>query len=167
MSTGLAMTGWVWLALSFAHCSSRHTGDPFGAARHCLAAARSRRGSDMPPACHSLPRRRFATLEGAALRGKGFTLAQRGAKGRRDGTETVPYERNSASSFFYTLLMSLLWRPLSRPMADSSPKRGAASRQRFYTGATGRRFAAKVLHWRNGAPRGGGTAQRPSPTEEI
>ena len=26
-----------------------------------LAAARSRRGSDMPPACHSLPRRRFAT----------------------------------------------------------------------------------------------------------
>ena len=27
----------------------------------CLAAARSRRGSDMPPACHSLPRRRFAT----------------------------------------------------------------------------------------------------------
>ena len=25
-----------------------------------LAAARSRRGSDMPPACHSLPRRRFA-----------------------------------------------------------------------------------------------------------
>ena len=28
----------------------------------CLAAARSRRGSDMPPACHSLPRRRYATL---------------------------------------------------------------------------------------------------------
>ena len=27
----------------------------------CLAAARSRRGSDMPPAYHSLPRRRFAT----------------------------------------------------------------------------------------------------------
>ena len=30
----------------------------------CLAAARSRRGSDMPPACHSLPRRRFATPGG-------------------------------------------------------------------------------------------------------
>ena len=29
--------------------------------RQHLAAARSRRGSDMPPACHSLPRRRFAT----------------------------------------------------------------------------------------------------------
>ena len=26
-----------------------------------LAAARSRSGSDMPPACHSLPSRRFAT----------------------------------------------------------------------------------------------------------
>ena len=31
-----------------------------------LAAARSRRGSDSPPGCHSLPRRRFAALpEGA------------------------------------------------------------------------------------------------------
>ena len=30
----------------------------------CLAAARSRRGSDSPPDCHSLPRRRFATLKG-------------------------------------------------------------------------------------------------------
>ena len=49
---------------------------PFPSVRagDCLAAARSRRGSDMPPACHSLPRRRFVTLEGAALRGKGFTL---------------------------------------------------------------------------------------------
>ena len=28
-----------------------------------LAAARSRHGSDMPPACHSLPCRRFATLK--------------------------------------------------------------------------------------------------------
>ena len=28
-----------------------------------LAAARSRRGSDSPPDCHSIPRRRFATLE--------------------------------------------------------------------------------------------------------
>ena len=27
----------------------------------CLAAARSRRGSDSPPDCHSIPRRRFAT----------------------------------------------------------------------------------------------------------
>ena len=59
-------------ALSFPLCSCLPSGDPFGAARHCLAAARSRRGSDMPPACHSLPRRRFATLRGAALRGKGF-----------------------------------------------------------------------------------------------
>ena len=47
---------------------------PFPSVRagDCLAAARSRRGSDMPPACHSLPRRRFATLAGAALRGKGL-----------------------------------------------------------------------------------------------
>ena len=29
---------------------------------HRLAAARSRRGSDSPPGCHSMPRRRFATL---------------------------------------------------------------------------------------------------------
>ena len=52
---------------------------PFPSVRtgDCLAAARSRRGSDMPPACHSLPRRRFATLEGAALRGKTSSLAQR------------------------------------------------------------------------------------------
>ena len=34
----------------------------------CLAAARSRRGSDVPPACHSLPRRRFATLGGEGIR---------------------------------------------------------------------------------------------------
>ena len=54
---------------------------PFPSVRtgDCLAAARSRRGSDMPPACHSLPRRRFATLVGAALRGKNSTLAQRGS----------------------------------------------------------------------------------------
>ena len=50
---------------------------PFPSVRtgDCLAAARSRRGSDMPPACHSLPRRRFATLKGAALRGKDLGLA--------------------------------------------------------------------------------------------
>ena len=39
-----------------------------------LAAARSPRGSDMPPACHSLPRGRFATLregaKGTAARGR-------------------------------------------------------------------------------------------------
>ena len=29
----------------------------------CLAAARSRRGSDSPPDCHSIPRRRFATQD--------------------------------------------------------------------------------------------------------
>ena len=43
-------------------------GKPRGKAsweRHpCLAAARSPRGSDMPPACHSLPRGRFATRWG-------------------------------------------------------------------------------------------------------
>ena len=33
---------------------------PQALTRHCLATARSRRGSDLPPACHSLPRRRFA-----------------------------------------------------------------------------------------------------------
>ena len=43
---------------------------PSALTRHCLAAARSRRGSDMTPACHSLPRRRCTTLGGAALRGK-------------------------------------------------------------------------------------------------
>ena len=48
---------------------------PSALTRHCLATARSRRGSDMPPACHSLPRRRFATLKGAALRGKDSALA--------------------------------------------------------------------------------------------
>ena len=31
--------------------------------RQRLAAARSRRGSDSPPDCHSLPRRHFATPE--------------------------------------------------------------------------------------------------------
>ena len=67
---GFAMTGCFYAALSFPLCSSLSSGDPFGASCHCLAAARSRRGSDMPLACHSLPRRRFATLEGAALRGK-------------------------------------------------------------------------------------------------
>ena len=68
---------------------------PQALTRHCLAAARSRRGSDMPPACHSLPRRRFATLKGAPLRGKGIKTsvnkrraqnqARRGAAGRHGG----------------------------------------------------------------------------------
>ena len=51
---------------------------PFPSVRtgDCLAAARSRRGSDMPPACHSLPRRRCTTLKEAALRGKGLGLAR-------------------------------------------------------------------------------------------
>ena len=35
--------------------------------RPFLAAARSRRGSDMPPACHSLPRRRCATPQAPPL----------------------------------------------------------------------------------------------------
>ena len=34
----------------------------FASLTHRLAAARSRRGSDSPPGCHSAPRRRFATL---------------------------------------------------------------------------------------------------------
>ena len=73
LRTGFAMTGCFYAALSFPLCSSLSSGDPFGASCHCLAAARSRRGSDMPLACHSLPRRRFATLEGAALRGEDST----------------------------------------------------------------------------------------------
>ena len=40
----------------------------------CLAAARLRRGSDMPPACHSLPRRRFASLQGEGLYAAGFNI---------------------------------------------------------------------------------------------
>ena len=35
--------------------------------RQSLAAARSRRGSDIPPACHSLPRRRCATPQAPPL----------------------------------------------------------------------------------------------------
>ena len=73
------------------------------AGRQRLAAARSRRGSDMPPACHSLPRRRFATLKGAPLRClKGAALRGEVLKqvpiipwhrARRDGTEAVRYRR--------------------------------------------------------------------------
>ena len=37
-----------------------------GFAATCLAAARARLGSDMPPAYHSLPSHRFATLKGKA-----------------------------------------------------------------------------------------------------
>ena len=43
---------------------------------HRLAAARSRRGSDSPPGCHSTPRRRFAALHRggfAAAAGTGRT----------------------------------------------------------------------------------------------
>ena len=36
-----------------------------GYADTCLAAARAHRGSDSPPDCHSLPRRRFATSRGS------------------------------------------------------------------------------------------------------
>ena len=39
------------------------TPHPSRCACHLLAAARSRRGSDSPPDCHSIPRRRFATQE--------------------------------------------------------------------------------------------------------
>ena len=41
-------------------CNTPH---PSRYARHRLAAARSRSGSDTPPACHSLPSRRFATSQ--------------------------------------------------------------------------------------------------------
>ena len=43
--------GWCKIAETLSGCF----------AASCLAAARSRRGSDMPPACHSLPRRHFVT----------------------------------------------------------------------------------------------------------
>ena len=84
----------LWCMLSFPLCSCLPSGDPFGAARHCLAAARSRRGSDMPPACHSLPRRRFATLRGAALRGKdlGRSADFSCVAARKNGTvQAVPF----------------------------------------------------------------------------
>ena len=48
LRTGFAMTGCFYADLSFPLCSSLSSGDPFGASCHCLAAARSRRGSDMP-----------------------------------------------------------------------------------------------------------------------
>ena len=44
----------------------------------CLAAARSRHGSDMPPACHSLPWRHCVTLKG-----KPRTTARRGRRALR------------------------------------------------------------------------------------
>jgi len=65
----------------------------------CLAAARSRRGSDMPPACHSLPRRRFATPRGKPLIGKqkaaGMTegsdaTTHRSRRGERSGPIPPP-----------------------------------------------------------------------------
>ena len=49
----------------------------------CLAAAQSRRGSDMPPACHSLPRRRFATLKGKPFTASPLCLPQRGRRSLR------------------------------------------------------------------------------------
>ena len=50
---------------------------------HRLAAARSRRGSDSPPGCHSTPRRRFATLV---------------TKGRLENAETWQQPRNKNPS---------------------------------------------------------------------
>ena len=50
---------------------------------HRLAAARSRRGSDSPPGCHSMPRRRFATLV---------------TKGRLENAETWQQLRNKNPS---------------------------------------------------------------------
>ena len=51
------------------------------AAASCLAAARSRRGSGLPPAAHSLPRRRFATPGEAA---------RCGGDGGQDGSYGLP-----------------------------------------------------------------------------
>ncbi len=68
--TDLAMTVNFALLFLFSPALISPLATPSALTRHCLAAARSRRGSDMPLACHSLPRRRFATLKGAALRGK-------------------------------------------------------------------------------------------------
>ena len=53
---------------------------------HRLAAARSRRGSDSPPGCHSTPRRRFATLH----RG-GYPLRQ----GRAGNARPYEFDRTS------------------------------------------------------------------------
>ena len=60
-----ALFAWLFLFTS-AHFYTPATPFPSVRTGDCLAAARSRRGSDMPPACHSLPRRRFAALKGAA-----------------------------------------------------------------------------------------------------
>ena len=77
--TGLGMTDIFFiLPCLFPNGTSSTPAPPQSAAgRQRLAAARSRRGSDMPPACHSLPRRRCTTLVGAALRGKDLGLANR------------------------------------------------------------------------------------------
>ncbi len=84
-----------------------------------LAAARSRRGSDMPPACHSLPRRRFAPsrgrlfwppLEGGVPKGQGCRPRSNPAKRLRRG-KAAPAElrgRPRPSSFSLFLLFDPL-----------------------------------------------------------
>ncbi len=60
-------------------------------ADRCLAAARSRRGSDMPPVCHSLPRRRFASLKGRPLADALLlSLPLEGKVGPKDPDEVAP-----------------------------------------------------------------------------
>ena len=49
---------------------------------HRLAAARARRGSDSPPDCHSIPRRRYATSREGK---KKFHLPAKGSNRHRFG----------------------------------------------------------------------------------
>ena len=58
-------------------CSTKSLSSSASFLGTCLVATRSRRGSDMPPACHSLPRRRFATAgEGLRTPCFGITVAR-------------------------------------------------------------------------------------------
>ena len=59
-----------------------------------LAAARSRSGSDTPPACHSLPSRRFATSQREA--DKAVALATHG--GREENVAKTEQKRSRQGS---------------------------------------------------------------------
>ena len=57
----------------------------------------------------------------------------------RDGTAAVPYGGGVVRSFFSLLALSVHRRPLRRPMAASSPKRGAVTEPQRDSGTKCRR----------------------------
>ena len=136
------------------------------------------------------------SFRGAERRGNPFFLRRQYVFMRRKGDadchdRCAHRSRNDRGGsipclFFYLMAVSVLWRPLRRLMAASSPSRGAKRMRHIYiapvrnlcrgalpllgevpsahTGERGRRWAETAIRQKKERGNDRGTAQRPSPT---